>query len=81
MNKIMKCFDRKAQTHASTTTYFVDLKKCMIIVKNVPCFECEQCGEKYFTDETANRLDDIVETVGKLMTEIAVVDYTAHNAA
>lgn len=77
----MKCFDCGAEMTESTTTHFVDLKKCMVIVKNVPCFECEQCGEKYYTDEVAQRLDEIVEAVGEFMTEIAVVNYSTNKVA
>lgn len=38
-------------------------------------------GETVFTDEVAKRLDDIVKTVSNLMTEIAVVEYTADKVA
>ena len=31
----------------SLTTHVVNYKNCIIIIKNVPCEECEQCGEKY----------------------------------
>ena len=31
----------------STTTYVVNYKNSIIVIKNVPCEECEQCGEKY----------------------------------
>ena len=65
----------------STTTYFVDLKKCIVIVKNVPCLECKKCGETVYTDEVANRLDDIVKTVSNLMTEIAVIEYSSNKVA
>ena len=41
----------------------------------VPCLECEQCGEKYYTDEVAERLEAIVNMAKKLMQEIAVIDY------
>ena len=37
----------------STTTHVVNYKNCIIVIKNVPCLECEQCGEKYYTDEVA----------------------------
>ena len=50
-------------------------KNCIIVIKNVPCLECEQCGEKYYTDEVAERLEMIVNTAKKLMQEIAVIDY------
>lgn len=72
----MKCLTCKDEMRQTTTTHFVDLKKCMIIIKNVPCLECPQCGEKYYTDEVAARLDEIVEKVSSIMTEIAVVEYT-----
>ena len=77
----MKCFECKGEMKQSTTTNFVDLKKCIVIVKNVPCLECSKCGETLYTDEVAKRLDDIVKTVSSLMTEIAVVEYTADKVA
>lgn len=73
----MNCFFCKGEMKPSTTTHFVDLKKCMVIVKNVPCFECEHCGEVLFDDEVVKRLDTIIQKVSDLMTEIAVVEYTA----
>lgn len=73
---MMNCFTCNSEMKQSTTTHFVDLKKCMVIIKNVPCLECSQCGEKYYTDEVAERLDEIIETVSSMMTEIAVVEYS-----
>ena len=35
----------------SITTHVVNYKNCVIVVKNVPCEECEQCGEKFYSDE------------------------------
>lgn len=77
----MKCFSCKEEMKNSTTTHFVDLKTCIVIIKHVPCMECEQCGEKYYTDEVAERLNEIVQAVSKLMTEIAVVEYSADRVA
>ena len=37
------------------------------LIKNVPYLECEQCGEKYYTDEVAERLETIVNMARKLM--------------
>ena len=47
----MNCFFCKGSMKPSTTTHFVDLKKCMIIVKNVPCWECMQCGVIVLDDD------------------------------
>lgn len=47
----------------------------MIVIKNVPCMECEQCGEKFYTDEVAAKLEVMVDYAKKMMQEVAVVDY------
>lgn len=60
----------------STTTHVVDLKKCIVIIRNVPCLACPQCGQTFYTDAVAERLDEIVQQVSNLMTEIAVIEYT-----
>lgn len=60
----------------SLTTHVVNYKNCVIVIKNVPCEECEQCGEKYYTDEVAERLESMVDAAKKLMQEIAVIDYS-----
>lgn len=60
----------------SITTHVVDCKDCLIIIKNVPCEECEQCGAKYYSDETARQLEKLVNTAKQLMQEISVINYT-----
>ena len=60
---------------ASKTTHVVNYKNCLIIIKNVPCVECEQCGERYYTDEVAQKLDKLVSAAKLLVQEISVIDY------
>jgi len=60
----------------STTTHVVNYKGCVIVVKNVPCEECEQCGEKFYTDEVAERLEVMVDAAKQLMQEISVIDFS-----
>ncbi len=50
-------------------------KGCVIVIKNVPCEECEQCGEKYYSGEVAERLEKLVNNAKMLMQEISVIDY------
>ena len=59
----------------STTTHVVNYKDSLIIVENVPCLECDQCGETYFTDAVARRLEEIVNSVKKLAPKISIIDY------
>ena len=45
----------------SFTTHVVNYNGAIIVIKNVPCEECEQCGEKFYAKQ--------------MMLEIAVWDY------
>lgn len=71
MCMLCKC-DTVRQT---TTVHVVNYKGCVIVVKNVPCEECEQCGEKFYTDEVTERLEEMVNSEKKLLQEISVIDY------
>lgn len=59
----------------SVTTHVVNYRNCIIVIKNVPCEECEQCGEKFYTDEVTERLEELVSAAKRLMQEISVIDY------
>ena len=54
----MTCFYCKGNIESSTTTYMTDYQGCYIIIKNVPCEKCSQCGEEYLNGETLERIED-----------------------
>lgn len=68
-------------TTLSVTNHVVNYRDCVIVVKNVPCEECEQWGEKYFSDEVMEKLEKIVDTAKQLATEVFVTDYRDNNVA
>lgn len=68
-------FCRCDETKESTTTHVVNYNDCVIVVKNVPCIECVQCGETYFTDEVARHLERIVNAAKAAVKEVSVIDY------
>ena len=71
------CMFCKCETsRPSFTAHVVNYKDCLIIVKNVPCEECQQCGEKYYSDEVAGKLEQIVNLAKGLMQELSVLDYS-----
>lgn len=73
----MTCFYCKGNMSASTTTHFEQLDNCYVIIKNVPCMKCEQCGEVVYTAAVAKRIEQIIDGLEKALTEIAVVNYSA----
>ena len=71
----MCVFCKDSRFVKAVTTHTVNYQNSIIIIKNVPCLECEQCGERVYTDEVAARLEKLVDSAKHLMLEISVVDY------
>jgi len=73
---MIMCMFCKCDTfRKATTTHVVNYKGCIIVIKNVPCEECVQCGEKFYSDEVARHLEKLVAAAKQLMQEISVIDY------
>jgi len=73
----MSCFYCKGTLKDSITTHVVKLSNCVIIIKNVPCTECVQCGEAFYDNDVALHIEKITKDMKTGITEIAVVNYTA----
>lgn len=58
----MKCFLCKGDTVKSTTTYMTAYKNCYIIIKNVPCQKCSQCGEEFINGSTMQKSSPLYQT-------------------
>ena len=72
----MTCFYCKGNVEPSSTIYMTGHYRCYIIIENVPCERCTQCGEEYLDGTTLERIEEIVQKVKEMLTGIAVVDYT-----
>ncbi|MCD8124408.1 MAG: type II toxin-antitoxin system MqsA family antitoxin [Lachnospiraceae bacterium] len=71
----MTCFYCKGNVEESTTTYMTDCKNCYIIIKNVPCEKCTQCGEEYISGDVLEKIENIIRQLKGMLTEIAVIDF------
>lgn len=69
------CFSCKGTVENSITSYMTEYNGCYIIIKNVPCTKCTQCGEEYLNGVTLQKIETILEKLKDALTEIAVVDY------
>lgn len=59
--------------------YFAHINGCYIIIENVPCKKCDQCGEVFYSASVLERIDDILESVNEVASKIFIMDYS--NAA
>ena len=71
----MKCFMCKGDLIEKEVNYLVDLDKTIIIIKSVPARVCTQCDEKFFDDEVAKKLEEMVNKLKELDTEVVIVNY------
>ncbi len=72
-----KCFFCKGNMVEDTTNYMVDLDGHFIIIRNVPCHKCTQCGEVSYSGEVVVRIEKIIEKLKGVLTEVAIVEYAA----
>lgn len=72
----MKCLSCKNETMIdSTTTYFANLPNCYLIIENVPCKKCTQCGDEVFSMSVMERIEQIIESVKKIAGKVCVLEY------
>ncbi len=75
----INCFYCKGQTIETTAKFIVDLRQCVVIVKNIPARVCQQCGETSYSSEVAHQ--KIVEAVKhSIMSEVAIIEYSRNVA-
>lgn len=59
----------------STTTHVVNYKGSVIVIENVPCLKCEQCGEEFLNMSIAEKIDEILDSIEKISSKIFILDY------
>jgi len=72
----MRCPECGAAVEKGVTTSVTDLGKCLIIVRNVPCYKCSECNEIIYTADVVQHLEQIIETAKSLMQQISIIDYS-----
>ena len=72
----MNClFCKSGVMKESTTAYFAQLKNCYVIIENVPCWQCDQCGEILYKASVLEKIEDILDALEKVSSKIFIVDY------
>ena len=72
----MNCLICKSGTMIdSVETYFAKLNGGYVIIENVPCKKCEQCGEILFSVFTIEKIENLLEVYEKIQSKIFIVDY------
>ena len=73
----MKCFYCKGDSivEGKATDVF-EFGDNLIVIRNIPCQECDQCGERYYDTDIVKQIEKIVSEVKKVIQEVSVIDYS-----
>lgn len=74
----MKCAFCKGELELSTTEYIEKQENYIVIIENIPCRKCTQCGEAYLDDDTMSKLETILDSLQRVASSLTltVIDYT-----
>ncbi len=78
-NKILpdKCPLCGGTKKAGKTTFTVDLGFGVVVVRDVPASVCSQCGADWIKDDTASKLEEIVNEARKRRDIVEVTTLSA----
>ena len=72
----MNCLVCKGGTMIeSLEPYFAKLRSGYLIIENVPCFKCSQCGEVLFSMSVIEKIEELIATYEKIADKVSVIDY------
>jgi len=74
----MKCvICKQGETQPGMTTVTLTRGEVTTVIKNVPADICENCGEYYLSDETAEKVLALAEEAMKHNQEVEVIQFAA----
>lgn len=71
----MKCMKCGLDAYRSTTTEAIELGFGVLVIRNIPCYKCEECDEIFYTGDVVQKIEAITDRVKQLIQEVTVVDY------
>ena len=73
----MNCLICKSgELFESFEPYFAKLETGYLIIENVPCLKCDQCGEILFSMSVLEKIEDLIAIYKKVESKIFIVDYS-----
>lgn len=72
----MRCLSCKMEEmEEAKNSYFAQLNNCYVIIENVPCYKCKQCGEVYYKASVLEKIDMLLEKIENVASKIFIMDY------
>lgn len=59
----------------AATIYVEKIRNGILIIKNVPCKKCTQCGEGFFSLAVMKEIEKLSKTAENFISEVMIIDY------
>ena len=71
----MKCMRCGNNAYQSTTAEAIEMGFGLLVIRNIPCYKCDECDEIFYTGDVALKIEMITEAVRQLAQDITIIDY------
>lgn len=71
----MKCMKCGMEAYKSTTSEAIEMEFGLLVIRNIPCYKCEECDEVFYTGDVVQKIEEITNRAKQLMQEITVIDF------
>ena len=72
----MKCMRCGKTAFKSMTSEAIELGFGLLVIRNIPCYKCEECDEIFYTGDVVQKVESIIVDAKQLMQGIRVIDFT-----
>lgn len=69
----MKCMKCGRPAFKSVTSEAIELGFGLLVIRNIPCYKCEECDEIFYTGDVVQKIESIVAEAKQLMQEVRVI--------
>lgn len=69
----MKCVKCGKPAYESVTSEAIELGFGLLVIRNIPCFKCQECDEILYTGDVAQKIEAMIDEAKRLMQDIRVV--------
>jgi len=71
----MKCMRCGKGAYKSTTTEAIEMGFGLLVIRNIPCYKCDECDEIFYTGDVVEKIERITVMVKSLMQEVTIIDF------
>ena len=71
----MKCIKCGHEAFKSTTAEAIEMGSGLLVIRNIPCYKCEECDEILYTGDVVAKIENIKRMVKSLMQEVTIIDF------